>query len=83
MKENQFFNQPNEYKKGGSDYAASFKKCGSDILTIDATPNYLTFDTGVNAKRIYDSYTDEDLKRKKIIILYLNTKTILLHFINS
>lgn len=68
-KEHHFFDKDNEYKKGGTYYAATFAKCSSDIITIDATPNYMSGDASTNAKRIYDSYSDADLKKKKFIIL--------------
>lgn len=66
-KEKHFFDD--EFDKGMNYYRADFQECHSSSLTIDATPNYLTFSSEITSRRIFQSYTPEELKHKKFIII--------------
>ena len=60
-KEPHFFNTDTRYERGLEHYASIFPPCGQDVLTMDATPDYLF--GNVSLGRIARMYGPERLER--------------------
>lgn len=66
-KEVQFFNDEDRYAQGLPFYAERYAHCPEDAMTIDATPNYLTYVRRIRAA--YDDAGGGQADRLKIIVI--------------
>lgn len=69
VKEAHFFNT-NQFKGGKNEYMKllAAEKCGPGEWVVDGTPNYIQHDVVV-PQRLLESYTTEELKRKKFVLV--------------
>ena len=66
-KEPHFFNTPERYERGIEHYASIFPPCGRDVLTMDATPDYLLDNSSLG--RLASMYGSARLERTTFAVL--------------